>query len=390
MDNKNNKFNRRLFLAATGTAVTSATTGCLFSDSTPEDGTDTQTDTETRTGTGTATEPGTDTTTSGGEQRSLPSVVAPDEPAVYIPSHFDERNMIGMQETGPYMMSLMYTLVHDFWVFGGKEKSYVPVERGQSMHIMSTLWEPEYGHLLPTGNPDITIETADGEVVESKALWSMLAQQMGPHFGDNVGFPTEGEYSVTIDVDPASVRQLGDYTSRFNSSESVTFDFDYAFDDVTGLRTQLLNDGGDKGALPPAQMEGRPTGELPAVEDLPGEHIGVATSGQAEFVVQVLDTAPEGIDSDDPYLAVSVRTPYNKYPLPFMGIRSSFPGDETRLNAVLEPGIHPDFGYHYGVTVPELTSGETLRLEAGSPPQISRHRGYQTAFIDFDDLQFTV
>jgi|AntDeeMetagen134_2_1112570.scaffolds.fasta_scaffold02343_5 Fe2+ transport protein. len=378
----NPRFNRRAFLAATGVSLTSATAGCLNFG--PDDNTPTETNTETKTDS--------PTETPGEPARQLPSVAAPDEPAVYIPSHFDGREMLGMQESGPYMMSLMYTLVHDFWVFAGQEPEHVPVQEGQTMHIMSSVWDPEFGNLLPTGNPDITITTGDGEEVDQRSLWSMLAQQMGPHFGDNVTLPESGEYNVTIDVDPVSARQLGAYVDRFNSAESATFTFDFQFEDLTDIRTELLNDAGQNGALPPASMGDRPSGSLPDVEELPGFNVGVETSGQAEFAVQRLHPSPDGLDSSDPYIAVSPRTPYNKYPLPFMGVRGTVTApDETELfKDILQPALHPELGYHYGAVVRGLASEDTLELEIGSPPQISRHRGYQTAFREFEDLQFTI
>ena len=371
------RVNRRAFLAATGVGIASATAGCLdFGSDDP---------TETPTDTGTPTESPTDTPGDGG--RDLPSVAAPDEPVVYRPSHVDGRKMIGMQEAGPYMMSLMYTLPHDFWVFGGgAEKSYVSIKEGQNVHIMSAVWEPEYGQLLPTGNPDIRVAASDGQEIDHRSLWSMLAQQMGPHFGDNVGFPESGEYTVTVDVDPVSARQLGAYVDRFNSAESATFDFEFSFEEVNGLPTQFLNDAGRPGALPPADMDMRPTGAVPDASGLPGEHIGTQRTADADFVVQLLESAPNGIESNAPYLAVSPRTPYNNYPLPFMGLRAVSPDRDA---VILPAAIHPELGYHYGEAIPNFDSDEEFTLNVGTPPQISRHRGYQTAFIDFEDLKFT-
>lgn len=83
---------------------------------------------------------------------------------------------------------------------------------------------------------------------------------------------------------------------------------------------QLSEKKGTKGAVDPMQMKKVPLAQVPPKEQLPGTPVGEATSGDAQFIVTTLTSAPTGIDGSGPYLAVSPRTPYNRYPLPFMSL----------------------------------------------------------------------
>jgi hypothetical protein len=38
----------------------------------------------------------------------------------------------------------------------------------------------------------------------------------------------------------------------------------------------------------------------------------------------------------------------------------------------------------------ELETGDTVRLTVETPPQLARHDGYETAFLDMDPVEFTV
>ncbi|WP_323192258.1 iron transporter [Halostella sp. PRR32] len=371
---------RRKLLAAGAAAFGTVVAGCL---SGGED-----TETERTTGTGTdGTTPATETT-----EEDLPTVESQDDPMVYVPAHRNGMRMVGMQDAGPYTVAMSYTLLHDFWVLTGQDRSYVRIEDGQGMHLMASVWDSEHGQVVPLGSPPVEVrDTEGGDVITEKSMWPMLSQRMGPHFGDNVSFPDEGEYSVRLTLDPVSARQLGDYRGRFTESVTAEFDLLFRYDIMNNIREEFLDESGQAGALEPMEMSGMPDGQLPEPMDLPGRHAGVATSADAKFAVQLLDATPAGIDSSDPYLAVSARTPYNRYPLPFMGLRATVSdGTERKFRGPLKAGIHPGLGYHYGTPVPALSTNDELLLEVGSPPQIARHRGYQTAFMDFDDMSLAL
>lgn len=50
-------------------------------------------------------------------------------------------------------------------------------------------------------------------------------------------------------------------------------------------------------------------------------------------------------------------------------------GDPVALTPATDPGL----GYHYGAVVPDVGSALTLTVTA--PPQVTRHEGYETAFL---------
>ncbi|MFC4406437.1 DUF7350 domain-containing protein [Haloarchaeobius iranensis] len=43
--------------------------------------------------------------------------------------------------------------------------------------------------------------------------------------------------------------------------------------------------------------------------------------------------------------------------------------------------VDPLLGAHYGAPAPELASGDRVTLTVLTPPQASRHEGYETAFF---------
>ncbi|WP_237560613.1 iron transporter [Halostella litorea] len=378
---------RRSFLAAGGVALATAIAGCASEDD-ADPGTNRTTEPTSSTATSTRT---TTETTEEAPGRDLPNV-ARDDRVVYVPAHRDGMRMAGTADAGPYRVMMSYTLLHDFWVLTGQEVSYVRIENGRGMHLMASVWDPEYGQVIPLGSPPVEVrDAASGDVVTEKSLWPMLSQQMGPHFGDNVAFPGEGEYAVRLTLDPVSARQLGDYSGRFTESVTAEFDLPFRYDIMNNIREQFLEESGQQGALEPMETMGRPTGALPEPAALPGRHGGVVRSGDATFAVQVLEPSPAGVDSAAPYLAVSARTPYNRYPLPFMGLRATVTdGSETRFRDTLPAGIHPELGYHYGAAVPDIAMGDDVTLEVGAPPQVARHRGYQTAFMEFEAMTLTL
>ncbi|WP_261385013.1 iron transporter [Haloarcula hispanica] len=373
---------RRDFIATSGVALGVSVAGCATGDDAAD-----ETPSEAAPG-------GTESTPEGTEQgrgNELPTASAQELPLVHIPAHQDGMRMVGMAEVGPYMVAMSYTLLHDFWILTGKEKSYVQIEDGQGLHLMATVWDPEYNQRIPLGSPPVEVrDAASGDSVTEKSLWPMLSQQMGPHFGDNVAFPEEGEYTVQLSFDPVSARQLGEYRGRFTDAVDAEFDLLFRTDITNNIRERFVDEAGQAGALEPMETDMQPDGRLADAASLPGEHGGIIESGAAEFVVQVLRRAPAGIDSSGPYLAVSARTPYNQYPLPFMGLRATVANAGEEVREPLKAAIHPELGYHYGAPFPAIAMGDDVTLSVGAPPQVARHRGYQTAFLEFDDTTLTL
>ena len=355
--------NRRHFLAAAGAATTLATAGCsgLFETTTQSTG------------------------------RSPPLVQnRPD--AVYVPSHIEGMEMAGMGTSGGYRFSLSYSFPHRFWRTTAGRTNKVSITDSDTVHLMLTAWDDETGTVVPSSSASVSVSNGGSAVFSEKNLWSMVSQNMGVHFGDNVELDGDGTYDVTVDFGPVNTRLAGALADRSTDRQSVAVEmpFDQAtLDEV--MYNRLDDRKGQRDAVDPMSMEMRPSGQAPAKDALPGQFLAEGTSGDAVFLVTALDAVPDGIDGEGTYLAVSVRTPYNRYPLPFMSLSATLTrGGETVFDGELTDTIHPDLAYHYGTAVDGVQSGDTLELSVDAPPQISRHEGYETAFLSMDAVSVTV
>jgi hypothetical protein len=66
-------------------------------------------------------------------------------------------------------------------------------------------------------------------------------------------------------------------------------------------------------------------------------------------------------------------------------------GSETKFEGELLRTLDPDLGYHYGAVLESVRSGDELPITIDTPPQVARHEGYETAFLDgVDEVTFTV
>jgi hypothetical protein len=348
---------RRRFLLAAGGIGTAATAGCLSE--------------------------------LGFEQQSarVPSLVEDRPDAVYHPTHVEAMEMVGMESAGPYTVALSYSFPHRFWTVTGRNRTKVTIDGDDSMHLMASLWHEETGVVPPTGSVSFTIER-DGETVDPRTPWSMLSQRMGFHFGDNLALPESGTYEVTVDVDPVGTRTTGALREAFEEPETATFSMEFDPGEVRSLEfTQFPDEAGSRTAIGPMDMPGPGHSQLPPAGDLPGRAIGEGRSGDGVFLVRALDSPPAGIDASGTYLAISARTPYNRYPLALMSLSATLEaGDETRFSGSLTPTLDPDLGYHYGATVDAVESGDSIAIDVGAVPQVSRHEGYETAFFEMESM----
>jgi hypothetical protein len=326
-----------------------------------------------------------------------PPLVEDRPSAVYYPTHKEGMKMVGTKSVKGYTVALMYSYPHRFWLMNSDRRNKVPIKADDSVHLMGIVWDTDTKTVLPVGDPPVEI-TADGEHVRSKPLWSMLSQNMGYHFGDNIELPGNGTYSVKLQFGSVNNRLSGKFHNKFDESASATFEFDFNRKELQEIRFKLLpKKEGKTGALDPMQMMHVPIQQLSRPDELPGRHIGTATSGDGDFVVMSVDQPPKGIKTkaNGSYLAVSARTPYNRYPLPSMALSATLKRNGSTVLDKPKPLIatlDPDIGYHYGATFPRhsLKSGDTLRLTVGVPPRVARHEGYETAFIDMAPMELTV
>lgn len=311
--------------------------------------------------------------------------------AVYVPTHIDGMEMVGMASPDDYQIAVSVSTPHQFWLVTGTDRSRVTVTDDVDVHLMVTLVEPETGIALPNGNVEVTVKQ-DGEEVDRRSMWPMLSQRMGFHFGDNVPLGGEGTYEVTTSLSPMNVRRTGGFRGRFSQSVETSFTYEFSPEAVQDIMYQPLPDEqGNRGAVQPMQMEMLPVHQLPSTEDVPGELVGETTSADARFVVVRHSDPPTGVEGSKDYLAVSARTPYNRYPIPFMSLSATVTGGgETLFDGPLQATIDPDLDYHYGATVDDLSGADTITLSVGAPPQVARHEGYETAFFTFEDQQIQI
>nr|WP_283102418.1 iron transporter [Haloplanus sp. XH21] len=305
-----------------------------------------------------------------------------------MPTHIEGMEMAGMQSNGSYKCALTYTYPHRFWLVTGSRRKKVDIKSNDSVHLMPVVWETETGIVPPDINPQVQI-TQDGESVAQLAPWPMLSQPMGFHFGDNVQLGGNGTYQVEVSIGSPSTRRTG---SLENNQGQATFSFEFDFQQ-SALEEIMYRDipsdtEGTKGAVDPMGMEMMPSTQVPTETDLPGTVRGSATSGDAKFVVTTLtDATPFGGSEDERYLAISPRTPYNRYMLPLMSLSGTLNrGDDAVYDDILQSTIDPELGYHYGAVVDSVESGDELTITVDSPPQTARHEGYETAFFEMDEM----
>ncbi|MFD1564896.1 iron transporter [Haloarchaeobius amylolyticus] len=333
--------------------------------------------------------------------------------AVYRPGHRTAMRMLEPIDAGAYRLAPMLSYPHPFWLVTGSDRELVEPTADRGIHLMLVVWDPETGVVLP-GNvePRATITGADGWT-ETRPLWPMLSQEMGIHFGDNVTLPGDGRYTVSVDLPPLSTRRTGAFAERFDDGASATFDFTYdqAFREavVDGIELLERDRWGTRGALEPmgngddgneGMQSEIPYSALPPAQDYPGTPLrepdtesqdGLAQSGDAAFVITLLESGSRLAGGDDRYLLVSPRTPYNRVPLTNMSLRVVVERDgSTVVDRDLVGTLDDAVGFHYGRTVGTVRPGDSVTVTVESPPQLARHQGYETAFFGMEPLEFVV
>ena len=313
--------------------------------------------------------------------------------AVYYPTHIEGMQMPGMAKRGDLTCALTYSFPHRFWLVTGQDKKKVKIQSDDSMHVMPVVWDRKTKIVPPDLNPQITI-TQDGEQITQLSPWPMLSQPMGFHFGDNVKLPGDGTYQAEVRVGEPSTKRTG--TLGDSDSGQTTFSFEFEFSQQK-LEEVMFRDlesekEGTKGAVKPMDMEMVPTKQVPKKNSLQGTVRGTATSGDAKFVVTTLDDATRfGGKESETYLAVSPRTPYNRYMLPMMSVSGTLKrNNESIFDGILQSTIDSDLNYHYGTIVSDVQSGDELVITVDAPPQTARHEGYETAFVQMPEMSLTL
>ncbi|WP_122089709.1 iron transporter [Halalkalicoccus subterraneus] len=324
-----------------------------------------------------------------------PPIVEDRPDAAYVPASVEEMGTYGFVEAGEYTVSLSYTYPHRFWTITGTETNRVEITDDDALHLMASVWETESGVVVPA-DVRMTVEGGDGTPYAGQ-LWAMLSQRMGFHYGDNLAIEEEGEYTATLRINPADARGVGELGGALEEPRTAEFDFEFDTDVVYDLGFELIDESrrGQRGELDLMDHEEMahaggdhgthhmPQSTVPPAEELPGELIGAERSGDAEFVVVALDAER----FDGPYLAVSPRTPHNRVMLPLMALSTRVTREgESVFEDSLTATLDAELGFHYGAPV-ALEEGNVIRIEIDSVPQIARHDGYETAFLEMPAIE---
>lgn len=383
--------NRRTALATLTTVGATALAGCAGIDDDTDDG-DSQDEDD-------AGDSGED---DGLEGPDLPRVEDPPD-AVYIPTHREGMMMPDPVMAGDLMVAPMVSYPHNFWLVSGASTEAVSVTEDDDVHLMLTIWDPETGTVISTDEGTSMEISKDGELVESRAPWVMLSQSMGAHLGDNVPLDGEGTYTVDLTVPSVETALTGELAGRFSDSASASFEFTLDQDSLERMIDMIEwvdeEHWGERGAMEPSHGGGTdgshgdgdngghamPFANVPPAEELPGTFQEVATSGNADIAVAVVDE-PGRFTDETPTLLVSPRSPYNRIPLPEMAMAVDVGGNSVDLVEALDHHA----GHHYHAALPDLEPGSELTITVETPPQTARHQGYETAFVDMPSIEVAV
>jgi hypothetical protein len=317
------------------------------------------------------------------EQRavSIPPIPENRPDGVYVPSHVEGMDMSGMGSQGDYKFGLMYSYAHRFWNVNGDSVSLTEIQDEDDVHLMTVVWDPETNTVLPDTGLSVEISDDSG-LVSEEAIYPMLSQPMGFHYGANFGLNGEKTYTVELSVGAMSTRRSGSFAGRFEEPATVEIPFEYSESAKNEIMLNVMEErSATEGAVDPMAMEMMPDSAAPAESDLPGRILGTEMSNDAQFLVTVLDAPPAGIDGDGQYLAVSARTRYNQMILPAMGLAGTLTRDgQTVYDGDFTRTLDPELNYHYGAVVDSVESGDQLALSVTTQPQTARHEGYETAF----------
>jgi hypothetical protein len=309
----------------------------------------------------------------------------PTPEGVYVPDHVEGMEMVGKVSLDDLRVAVTYSYPHRFWTVEPDGDTYVtnltPVENDDTIHLMAVPWDADTGMILPNTGLSVDIEKS-GDLVSQEVIYPMLSQRMGFHYGANFPLDGDGVYDLTVSVGGLSIPRYGAFEGRFGAGGEATIAFEFSSKSLSELPYRQIDDRRfQAGAVDPMSMDALPTGYAP--ESLPGATLGRGTSGDAAFLGSVVTADRFG---PDPYLALSAHTPYNGLVIPGMGLSASVDGaDPVGLDAAIDPAL----GFHYGRSIPELAPERTVELTVDVPPQVARHVGYETAFLEMPPCTLT-
>lgn len=319
-----------------------------------------------------------------------PPLVSDRPDAVYYPEIVEGMGMYGTKRVGDLGFALMHSYPHRFWNLTGSRRSKVVVNAEDTVHLMASVWDLETETILPV---DVSTEIRDSEGdTFSTNLWPMISATMGFHYGDNVQLAGKGEYDITLRVGPLQIQRTEPFDGRFTNAQSATLTFSFDPSETYDLEIRRLNEkAGTRGAVDMRDMGAMPDPTAPDKTELPGRVLNEGQSGDATILTGLVEGDSRFGDDAGPYLYVSPRTPYNRIPLPRMGLKATIErSGETIFEEQLHAALDPELGPFYGVAVEDIRRGDSLTIAVETPPQLARHDGYETAFIEMDPIEFVV
>jgi hypothetical protein len=300
---------------------------------------------------------------------------------VYVQPFEDRMSMQGTATVGDYAVALMFTVPHTFWTVTSWERSKTPRTDADSVHLMAVVWDDDSGTVLPDAGVSIELSD-DGSLVSQEVIYPMLSQPMGFHYGGNFTLPGDGTYTAAVSIGGIAARTTGTFEGRFTDAATAEIDVEFTEQSRSRVGSSSIDAAGEPGALAPTETS-YPKSVAPGPDGLPGTVHGTAAIDDAYFDVFHLDSAGRVDNPGDAYLAVSARTRYNDYELSGMALEATLERDgDVVFEGSLQRTLSPDVGYHYGAAVPDVQTGDDLTLSVATPPQVGRHEGYETAFLD--------
>lgn len=310
--------------------------------------------------------------------------------AVYYPAIVEGMGMYGTVTEDEMGFALMYSFPHRFWNVTGTRTEKVVVQSDDSLHLMASVWDTGSDTILPI-DLSVTVSDGDGEVASTN-LWPMVSPNMGFHYGDNVALDGEGEYRATVRAGPLQMDRTGTLEDQFATSRSVTLEFTFDTSETYNLEIRRLGEqAGQRGTVELMDMKAVPSSRAPRKGELPGRLLGTTSTGDAVLSATLVEGDSRFSVDGHRTVVVSPRTPYNRIMLPRMALAGTIRREqETVLERSFRATIDSEIGCYYRAPVENLRSGDTIVIEPMTPPQVARHDGYETAFLEMPPVEFTV
>ena len=111
-----------------------------------------------------------------------------------------------------------------FVVYNGTREQTERMPRHVSFHLMVNLTDARSHEPIPYASVWATI-TRNGKVVYDARQWPMIAEYLGPHYGDNVALPGPGHYRLSLLISPPVAARHIEYKNIWLKPHRLTASF---------------------------------------------------------------------------------------------------------------------------------------------------------------------